>query len=171
MVTALICVDVQKNMLEGDTAVPDAPSVSRELSSLLKRARAAGSPIVHVQNDGGAGDPDEPGTPGWELVCAVQIGERVVRKDQPNTFASNPDLAGWLHEQGVDTVVVAGMQSEFCVSATSLAAIDAGFTTVLASGAHATYDTERPARDIATDVERAVAVFGGLVREAADIRF
>lgn len=171
MVTALICVDVQKNMLEGDAPVPNAATVTRELAGLLERARAAGAPVLHVQNDGGVGDPDEPGTPGWELIWAVRGGERVIRKDQPNTFASNPDLAGWLRERDVDTVVVAGMQSEFCVSATSLAAIDAGFTTILASGAHATYDTERSAGDIATDVERAVAVFGGFVRTAADIRF
>lgn len=171
MVTALICVDVQKNMLEGHAPVPDAVAVTRELVGLLDRARFAGAPVVLVQNDGGAGDPDEPGMPGWELIWRARSGERVVRKDQPNTFASNPDLAGWLRERGVDTVVVAGMQSEFCVSATSLAAIDAGFTTILASGAHATYDTERSAGEIATDVERAVAVFGGLVRIAADIRF
>lgn len=158
-------------MLEGAAPVPDARQVIEALTGLLTRARAADAVIVHVQNDGGAGEPDEPGTPGWELFWPPAEGELVVRKDQPNTFAAQPDLVDWLRDRDVDTVVVAGMQSEFCVSATSLAAIDAGFTTVLAAGAHASHDTERPAHQISIDVERAVAVFGGSVREAADIRF
>lgn len=63
-----------------------------------------------------------------------------MRKNVPNTFESNPDLARTLRGLRIDDVVIAGMQSEYCISATSLTALGEGFTVQLVSGAHATYD-------------------------------
>lgn len=86
MATALVIVDAQRNMLEGAQPVPSAVAVKAAISDLLDKARAAGSVVVHVQNDGSSGDPDEPGTPGWELVFEPEDGEIVVRKDQCDSF-------------------------------------------------------------------------------------
>jgi nicotinamidase-related amidase len=127
--------------------------------------------IVHVQNDGSEGDPDRPGTPGWELVFPPADGELVVRKDQPDTFASNAGLAGTLREQGVRRVVVAGLQSEYCIQATARAARAAGFDVVLAAGAHATYDDAAPAPEISAQIEQDLASDGVEVRDAPQVTF
>ncbi len=108
----LILVDVQRNMLEGQDAVAGAAGFRDLLSGLLDAARDADAAIIHVKNDGRAGDPDEPGIPGWELVFTPLPGEPVVRKDVANAFESNPALADVLRAMGVDTVVVAGLQSQ-----------------------------------------------------------
>jgi nicotinamidase-related amidase len=172
MNTALLLVDVQRNMLEGDGAIPAAPLVRPALTALLERARAAGAVIVHVQNDGSDGDPDRPGTPGWELVLPPAGGELVVRKDQPDTFASSPGLAGTLREHGVRRVVVAGMQSEYCIQATARAARAAGFDVVLAAGAHATYDDgTAPAAVISAQVEQGLVPDGVEVCDAVRVTF
>lgn len=171
MSTALLLVDVQRNMLEGDGAIPAAPLVRPALTALLEQARAGGAVIVHVQNDGSEGDPDLPGTPGWELVFPPAGGELVVRKDQPDTFASNPGLAGTLRERGIGQVVVAGMQSEYCVQATARAARAAGFDVVLAAGAHATYDDAAPAAEISAQVEQGLVSDGVGVCDAAQVTF
>ena len=139
---ALVIVDAQRNMLEGSEPVPSAVDVKAALSGLLDKARAARAVVVHVQNDGSSGDPDEPGIAGWELVFEPAEDEIVVRKDQSDTFAANPDLAGLLKDRQVERVVIAGMQSEFCIEATSRGAVREGFSVLLPRGAHATYDGE-----------------------------
>jgi nicotinamidase-related amidase len=171
MNTGLLLIDVQRNMLEGDGAVPAAPSVRPALTTLLDRARAAGAVIVHVQNDGAEGDPDLPDTPGWELVFSPAGEELVVRKDQPDTFAANPDLAGVLRQRGVERVVMAGMQSEYCIQATARAARAAGFDVVLAAGAHATYDDTAPAPEISAQVEEGLVLDGVQVRDTTQVTF
>ena len=41
----------------------------------------------------GTGEPDEPGTPGWELAFDARDDEPVVRKAVPDAFAADPKLA------------------------------------------------------------------------------
>src|SRR5688500_1077747 len=171
MATALLLIDVQRNMLEGEAPVPAAAEVRPALASLLERARAAGALVVHVQNDGSAGDPDVPHTPGWELVLPVQPRELVVRKDQCDTFAANPELAAELAARGVDHVVVAGMQSEYCISDTGRGALGHGLRVSVASGAHATYDDGASAADISAGAEKQLTADGASVVPADEIDF
>ncbi len=158
--TALVLVDAQRNMLEGAELVPSAASVRAVLGGLLDNARASRAVIVHVMNDGSHGDPDEPFTPGWELVFEPGEEEIVVRKDQSDTFAANPDLADTLRKRQVERVVIAGMQSEFCIEATSRGALAEGFKVSLPRGAHATYDGEESAADVSALSERSLEAEG-----------
>jgi nicotinamidase-related amidase len=171
MTVALIFIDVQRNMLEGESAIPGTDEITPALEALLTRARAERATVVHVLNDGPAGAPDEPHTEGWEPVFPSAPGEFVVRKDVPDTFAANPDLADELRERGVDRLVVAGMQSDFCVEATSRGALRHGFGVLLASGAHATYDTDVPATDVSAAIEAELGEAGVSVRPAPAIPF
>lgn len=171
MRSALLVLGAQRNMLEGDGAVPTARSVRTAVDRLLAAARAAGAVVVHVQNDGPRGYPDEPGTPGWELAVAPAQGELVLHKDVSDAFAANPGLAARLREEDVGTVVVAGMQSDFCVRATSRSALQAGFAVVLASGAHATHDDDASAAVLSREVEEELAADGVAVVPAPEVRF
>src|SRR5437762_1426543 len=80
--TALLLLDTQRNMLEGETAVVHPSDVMRVLRRLLAEARAAGAPVIHVQHCGPPGAADEPGTEGWEFhpALAPLPGEAVVQK-------------------------------------------------------------------------------------------
>ncbi len=167
----LILVDVQRNMLEGQGAVAGAADFRDLLSGLLDAARDAGAAIIHVKNDGRVGDPDEPGTPGWELVFTPLPGEPVVRKDAANTFESNPALADVLRAMGVDTVVVAGLQSEYCVQATAVGALERGFDVIVPAGAHTTYDDGEPSSDIVERVTLELVTAGVEVLELDEVRF
>jgi nicotinamidase-related amidase len=160
MTTALLLVDAQRNMLEGDDAVPSAIETKKALSELLERARNVHAVVVHVQNDGPPGSVDEPHSDGWELVFVPAEGETVVRKDESDTFASNPDLAQALRASGVDRVVVAGMQSEYCIDGTSRGALAEGFAVVVPHGGHATYDDEVTAVEVSLATETALQALG-----------
>lgn len=135
--SVLLLIDVQRDMLLPPAPVPDAEEVGAVIAGVLARARAAGAPVVHIRNAGGPGDPDEPGTPGWELVHEVREGEHVVDKAEQDAFAGT-SLADLL-PQGAP-LVVAGMQSEYCVRATALTALARGHAVTLVAGGHSTYD-------------------------------
>jgi len=68
MASALLLVDVQKNMLEPPTPVPAAARVAAAIARLLGAARAGGAIIVHVRNNGSGDDPDAPGAPGHPVT-------------------------------------------------------------------------------------------------------
>jgi nicotinamidase-related amidase len=169
MKTALLLVDAQRNMLEGDDAIPAAAEITSALEQLLANARRARAAVVHVQNDGTVGDPDEPHTEGWELVFAPTDDEVIVRKDESDTFAANAGLAASLRERGVETVVIAGMQSEFCIEATSRGALREGFVVLLPRGAHATYGAD--AVGVSASVEDELAADGVRVVDVAAVEF
>ena len=171
MTRALMLIDVQRNMLEPPTPVPSAASIRDALQDLLLRARQAGALVIHVQNDGPPGDPDEPGTDGWQLVFPVGSGELIVRKDQPDTFAASPALAKDLAAKEISGVIIAGMQSNYCVAESSRGALKQGLQAILASGAHATYDENEPASVISTQIERELATEGVTVLPFREISF
>ena len=124
--------------------------------------------MIHLRNTGGPGDPDAPGTPGWELVHDVTAGEHVVDKDECDAFAGTR-LADLVPASA--TVIVAGMQSEFCIRETALSALRRGYPVILVRGAHATYDGEIPARDTSDAVEAELAAAGASVLGPAGLPF
>src|SRR5438876_7945442 len=70
--TALLLIDVQVNMFHPASPVEGSVPLLERLHGLLQRARGTGAPVVLVRNTGRAGDPDEPGTSGWELHSELQ---------------------------------------------------------------------------------------------------
>jgi nicotinamidase-related amidase len=145
MNSALFVVDVQRNMVEGPYAVPDSEAFLAKFEARIDQARAAGWPVVFVQNDGPEGDVDEPGSEGWQLWFTPEPGERVVRKTTQNVFESNPELAGELAKEGIQAVELIGMQSEYCVQASARGAKAAGFKVILQPELHATFHDGTPA--------------------------
>jgi streptothricin hydrolase len=137
-VQALVVVDVQAAFVTGDRPVPGAERLLAHVSGLLARARAAGSLVVHLQNDGPAGAVDEPGRPGWALRLPSRPGEPVIRKAGDDGFQGT-DLGRVLLAHRVSRMALAGLQSEMCVSATARTALQMGFSVVLPHDAHATY--------------------------------
>ncbi|MFI8005268.1 cysteine hydrolase family protein [Streptomyces sp. NPDC086010] len=140
-VQALIVVDVQKAFTGGDGALPDAARLVDRTAGLIARARSAGALVVHVQNDGDTGAPDEPGAPGWELHHPVGSGpaEVVVRKSHDDAFQET-GLGDLLTSAGVEALAVCGLMSEMCVQATARTAVALAYRVVLPHDAHATYD-------------------------------
>ncbi|MFC7310427.1 isochorismatase family protein [Streptomyces monticola] len=140
-VEALIVVDIQSAFVTGDGAVPSAAPLLVRIEDLIGRARDSGALVVHLQNDGPDGAPDEAGTPGWELHFPVEQGPREVtyRKTEDDGFAET-ELGAFLEKHGVRSVAVCGVMSEMCVGATARTALARGYRVVLPHDAHGTYD-------------------------------
>lgn len=168
---ALLVIDVQANMFDPANPVAGADALLARLASLVARARAADVPVVFVRNCGGPQDPDQRGTPGWELhaILVPAPGELVLDKTTCDTFASTP-LGDELAARGVGEVAIAGLQSEFCIRETSLGALARGLRVTLVADAHSTFPGGgRTAADVSAEVnaelgDRATLVAADAVR-------
>ena len=165
----LLIVDAQVNQFEPPMAVHDGPEILTRLKSLVARARAANVPVAFIQNDGGEADPDLPGTPGWalhpELLPAGS--EKVYRKTTTDSFHETGLLED-LRTLGVTDLVIAGMQSNYCIDATTRRAVTEGFNVTLVSDAHSTFSfTDEPAEAISARVNQELALIVSCKVEAA----
>src|SRR5882762_4744046 len=136
----LLVVDVQVNMLvDPPEGVPSAAMIRANISQIIEQARSANPPplIVHVRNTGDKGEPDEPNTPGWQLVFPPLAHEPVIDKPECNAFAGTK--LGDLFTPNADIVVI-GMQSDWCIRATCIGGLQRGNKVMLVKKAHATYD-------------------------------
>ncbi len=140
--TALLLIDAQVNMFEPDP-VYDGERILQTLSSLLGQARQADIPIVFVQNNGEAGYPDEPNTPGWLIhpALAPLPEEPVVQKWFENAFYQT-SLKEKLDSMGITRLIIAGLQTEMCVDTTTRAAHSLDYEIVLVADGHSTFDSE-----------------------------
>jgi nicotinamidase-related amidase len=80
----------------------------------------------------------------------------VIRKADDDGFAGT-GLGGLFERRGVRRVVVGGLLSEMCVSATARTALARGLTVVVPRDAHGTYDLDDiPATVVARVAEHAL---------------
>lgn len=155
----LLVVDAQVNQFEPPMAVHDGPQILERLKSLVKGARAAHVPVTFIQNDGGEIDPDFPGTPGWALHPELlPVGsEKVYRKTTTDSFHETGLLED-LRAAGVTDLVIAGMQSNYCIDATTRRAVQESFNVTLVSDAHSTFSfTDEPAAVISARINQELA--------------
>ena len=141
MATALLLIDIQQGLFD-EGPIYRAEEMVKNAASLLAKARAAGIPIVHVQHDGGAGDSLEKGKPGFDTHPAVapKAGEHRVTKIHCSSFVDT-GLDAKLKELGVTDLVIAGLQTDFCIDTACRVAHSLGYKVTLAEDAHSTFDS------------------------------
>jgi nicotinamidase-related amidase len=140
MKQALLLIDIQQGMFGPDEICHEPERLLANASSLLARARAAGVPVFHVQHceEGG---PLAPNTAAWRIrpEVAPREGEPVTEKWAASSFYKT-DLDERLRAAGIDRLVIAGLQSEFCIDTACRVAQSLGYRVTLAGDAHSTMD-------------------------------
>jgi len=140
--TALIIIDVQDGLDDLALGRRNNPDAERNMARLLAEWRAKGRPIYHVQHmstrPGSPLWPDKPGN-AIKRVVAPQGYEPVIRKTVNSAFVGT-DLEARLRKDAVQSVVIVGLTTDHCVSATARMAGDLGFATVVVADATATHE-------------------------------
>jgi nicotinamidase-related amidase len=136
MHTAVLVIDVQQGLCEGDSAAHDCPGTIARINTVTHQARAMGVPVIFIQHESKAGYLEH-GSPEWQLASGllVQPEDRKVRKTTPDAFLRT-ELQDVLQTLGVKDLVICGMHSEFCVDTTVRKAMALGYPVVLVSDAH-----------------------------------
>lgn len=135
----LLIIDAQEEYRSGDLALPGLQPALAEIATLLERARAAGTPVVHVRHLGIPGGLFDPEGPRGAILAELTptANETVVTKRLPNAFAGT-ELHPLLGELGRRDLIVCGFMSHMCVSSTVRVAKDLGYRCTLVDSACAT---------------------------------
>jgi nicotinamidase-related amidase len=173
MSTAVLLIDMQNAVFDGRQIPPahDATRLLENARALLGAARDAGVPVVHIQHCGEPDEPLEEGGPGWPIYAplASRPGEPVIHKRFASAFEATA-LQAALNRLDVRALIVTGIQSEQCVSATCRAALDLGYRVHLAEDAHSTWpDGDFSAEQIVALQNSRLRDAGVVVRRTAEL--
>jgi nicotinamidase-related amidase len=149
---ALIVIDVQNMFFSGAKPAFRAAEVIDGINALTAAARRANAPVFVVQHESPADGPLARGSDAWQLPPSLvrEISDVPIYKTVGDSFQGTP-LEANLRESGVESVVICGYATEFCVNTTARRAELLGFRTIIASDLHTTSD--KPHLDAAKIVE------------------
>lgn len=164
--SALILIDCQNTYREGVMQLEGVEPALGECATLLKRAREAGAPVIHIQHDTGPGTPYDVRARIGAIadVVAPAAGETVITKLYPSSF-QNTNLDAELKKLGVTDLVLAGFMTHVCVNSTARAAFNHGYRVTVVGNATATRALPSPLGGTLP----AEAVHNGALTALADI--
>ncbi|MCF2530765.1 isochorismatase family protein [Yinghuangia soli] len=148
--SVVVFIDFQNTYRTGVMALEGAEEALAAASRLLERARAAGTPVVHVINDGGEGTPYDIRAEIGAISDPVAPvdGEAVVVKQFPNSFhltELEQTLTGLGAAPGSGKdLVLAGFMTHMCVNYTAQGAFNLGYRPTVVAEATATRSLAGP---------------------------
>src|SRR5215213_11180579 len=146
----LLLIDVQRAFDDGSWGPRNNPQAEQRIAEALAAWRAAGAPVIHVRHRSAEpGGRFVPGTPAFDFKPEAEPreGEPVITKDVNSGFIGT-DLEARLREAGAQTVVLAGLTTDHCVSTTARMAANLGFETWVLGDATATHDRRGPGGEL-----------------------
>lgn len=145
---ALVVVDMQQGF-DDDWwgATTNHPGCEDNVDRLIALWQRTGRPVVVVRHD--SIHPDSPlraGSAGNALKPSVAVIEAAlfVTKGVNSCFYGEPDLHGWLQTQGIEQVVLCGIQTNMCVETTARMGGNLGYRVAVALDATRTFDLAGP---------------------------
>ena len=140
--STVVIIDAQREYTDGLLQLSHVREALHETARLLQRARAAGVPIIHVQQISTPGrrifDPTGAYT-AFEPDATPLPTEMIITKKLPNAFAGTT-LDEALKKTGRKQIIISGYMTHMCVSATVRSALDHGYATTVIADACATRD-------------------------------
>lgn len=171
----LLVIDIQRGAFDGvrcPTIDSPEPFVAKA-RALVDAARGGGHPIVFVQHcETTPGEAFEEGTEHGQLHEALRpepgreaAGLEGVQKKYASSAFENTGLDAKLKALGAadddGTLIVCGLQSEFCVTNTTRSALGLGYRVLLAEDAHNTWPSQgKSAAEIRAEVNAQLAEAG-----------
>jgi hypothetical protein len=146
----LVLVDYQNTYTHGVMELTGWKPALEAASALLARARAAGTKIIHVMHDGGAGSAYDITKDIGQIHASVAPinGEVVVVKQAPNSFVGT-NLGELVDAAGRQQLIIIGFMTHMCVTFTAEGAFLRGNQPTIVADACAT----RPLRSAVAEVE------------------
>jgi nicotinamidase-related amidase len=141
--TALLIIDVQTAMFTyEDAKLFNEQQILGNLLQLIEKARQAKIPVIFIQHTS-SDETDEfyRGSATWEIYAdlAPRADELIIQKTTWDAFHLTP-LHDELQKLNIAHLIIAGMQTEYCLDTTCRRAFSMGYENVLVADAHSTFD-------------------------------
>lgn len=145
---ALVLVDVQQGFRDPGWGRSHNLDIAHgNIMSLGKAWTSRHLPMVKVRHD--SVHPDSTlriGSSGNGFMAGIRDlrEDLLVTKTVNSSFLGTPDLGQWLRSNGLQTLVVVGIQTNLCVETTARMGGNLGFDVIVPLDATATFDLEGP---------------------------
>jgi nicotinamidase-related amidase len=161
MKCALLVIDVQKAIFEMKQPVYAQTDFIKNIKLAVSYSRANGIKIIFSLHENKSFL--KKGTEGHEIVDDINVlkDDIILAKKHPNVFLET-GLNSILKEEGIDTVIIAGLISNGCVKEACLSALKHGYGVCLLSDAHSTF--YKNGKKIVEDINREMAAAGICVK-------
>ncbi len=136
----LLIIDTQAAIVT--PALHDFDRFVDSVQQLITAARQNGTEVIFVRHDDGY-PPLTPGNPGFEIDERFRPidGERIFDK-QVNSAFRGTGLLEHLQVKGENTVIIAGLQTDYCIDATVKAGFEHGLRVIVPAHANSTFDND-----------------------------
>lgn len=110
------------------------------VARLIARARERGVEVIFIRHDDGEGGALVKGSPGYDICERFRPapGERVFDKTVNSAFCGTGLLES-LRSKGETEVMIAGLQTDYCIDATIKAGFEHGFNMIVPAHANTTF--------------------------------
>lgn len=138
----LIIIDMQEALVAEKPYNEEITLNNIEL--LIRKCRENNVEVIYVRHDGGKGDELEYGSSGWQIhtKIAPKEGEKIIEKRFNSAFRDT-ELKDYLYEKEIDTLILEGMQTEYCFDTTCKVAFEYKFNLIIPEEANTTFDNEQ----------------------------
>ena len=137
MKTAFIIIDVQNILVESGF---ETEKLLEKIAYLQDQARKQQIEIIYIQH---IETPEALTSEDWQLspLLKRQADEKVFQK-RYNSIFKETGLKEYLDQQGIEQLVLCGMQTEYCVDTSVKVGFEYGYKLVVPEGAVTTFDGE-----------------------------
>ncbi len=110
---------------------------------LIDTARKNGTEVIFVRHDDGEGSQMTPGTDGFEIYTgfAPEEDEKIFDKRVNSPFRGS-GLLEYLREKGETSLMVTGLQTDYCIDATVKCGFEHGFEIIVPEYCNTTFDND-----------------------------
>ncbi|MGG7098935.1 cysteine hydrolase family protein [Clostridium sardiniense] len=137
----LLVVDVQNTLINEHPY--NEERVIENIKKLILTARDNKKEVVYVRHDGGQGTEFENGTYGWQVYNEiVPNSNELIFEKQYNSAFYKTDLKIYLDNNNIDTIILVGLQTEYCIDATCKSAFDYGYKIIMPEETNTTFDND-----------------------------
>lgn len=137
----LLVVDVQNALIKKHPY--NEKKVIENIKRLILTARGTNKKVIYVRHDDGKGTEFEKGTDGWQIYddVAPNNSEYIVEKEYNSAFHKT-GLREYLESKEIDTIILVGLQTEYCMDATLKSAFDYEYKIIIPEETNTTFDNE-----------------------------
>ena len=144
----LLVIDTQKGIT--DNRMFAFEKFRENVKTLLSAARENGVEVVYVRHDDGPGTGFSMGDDEFEIFEEFAPRERecIFDKTVNSALHSSTGLADYLSQKGERQIMVAGLQTDFCIDATIKSGFEQGYEIFVPEYANSTFDNDYMKKDV-----------------------
>ena len=136
----LLVVDVQKGITNEKLYAFD--EFRKNVAKLIDEARKGGIEVVYVRHDDGEGSGFSKGDEAFEIYDDIKPleGEKIFDKKVNSCLNRNIGLMEYLENKHIHSLIITGLQTDYCIDATVKSAFENGFEVIVPAGCNSTCD-------------------------------